>query len=64
MPSFFTRHGRAIVALAIVALNACADASNPTAVRMPGTPSLAVGDVILVTNTSGAVTSPSFEYAL
>ena len=48
------RPGRAFVALAVVALNACVDTSNPTEVRAPRGPNLAVGDVILVTNTSGA----------
>ena len=59
-----TRPGRAFVALAVVALNACVDTSNPTEVRAPRSPNLAVGDVLLVTNTSGASVAGSIRQAL
>jgi hypothetical protein len=64
MPSFSTRPGRAIVALAVVALSACVDTPNPTEVRVPRAPSLAVGGVILVTNASGAGVAGSIRQAL
>jgi hypothetical protein len=64
MFSFSTRPGRAMLALAVVAFNACADTSNPSAVRLPRSPSLAVGDVILVTNTSGGSVAGSIRQAL
>ena len=54
MPSFFTRPGRATVALAVVALTACVDTPNPTEPRVPTAPNRAIGDVLVVTNTSGA----------
>ena len=59
-----TRSGRAIIALAVVALNACVDTQNPTEVRVPRSPSFGVGDVILVTNTSGAGVAGSIRQVL
>jgi hypothetical protein len=64
MLSFSTRRSHAIIALAVVALNACVDTPNPTEVRVPHIPSLAVGDVILVTNTNGAGVAGSIRQAL
>ena len=64
MLSFPTRSGRAIVALAVVVFNACVDTSTPTEVRALRNPNLAVGDVIFVTNTSGAGVAGSIRQVL
>jgi hypothetical protein len=64
MLSFFTRPGRASVALAAAALTACVDTPNPTEVRVPDAPNRAIGDVIVVTNTNGANVAGSIRQVL
>jgi hypothetical protein len=56
--------GRSILAITVAALNACADQSEPTEPSRKLRPRLAVGDVILVTNTSGGAVAGSLRAAV
>ena len=53
MSLFIARTRGAVLALAVVMFSACADQENPTATSPHRRASLSVGDVLLVTNTSG-----------
>jgi hypothetical protein len=58
------RAGRVTVAVMLTALAACADEPSPTAPTLLPRPQLAVGDVLMVTNTSGGTDVGSLRWAL
>ena len=64
MVSLCSRAGGSILTIALAALNACTDQSVPTQPAPGGRPRLAVGDVILVTNTSGGAVAGSLRAAV
>ena len=63
-PSRAGRWSRALTLAALPALAACSDNSNTTAPSVPRKPNFAFGDVITVTNTSGATDQGSLRWAV
>ena len=62
--SWASRSSRALTLAVLSALTACSDNANTTAPAVPSKPNFAFGDVITVTNTSGATDQGSLRWAV